>query len=648
MSISQPSKQVYIVEVPNCKNFEAEFTYNYFETQESVSEFAGIPLKFRSKPAEFRDASFREFASTRVPRWVSLSWTLPRLKTRGLFAIDTEQRDDLEAVPNRGIIRDNLEKIMTEDAFASDGFATLSFQDAKLSEKMFFAASGSYVQHTIEEPNDRADSHYRAALRAESIVPDDVNPEFINKALTQPLYAHGVQQHRNVDWRKPQRIDKLTDRLNKVSVGAQINTRILSSIIEQSSDQLSNEPDDFDAVKEMADALESFQQHAGQDDVDDEDFKLYLPYINGRVDTSGNGRIPKQYARLLGYIVDKREILSDGTTIEKSPIIIENPRIKETLDFAIKYNTQYVYQVRAIYKLTVPAIDEESGDIAILDILVSSSPTQQEFVATVERISPPPPTDINFVWDYRRLNRDEKPGSLMIHWTFPPNPQRDIKRFQVYRRKSIEHAFELVKMYDFDDSASQIPFREEYDDALIENLTSPATWWFDDDFTKSSRFIYTLCSVDAHGYVSDYGAQFEVWFDLFENRIKKRLISHTGAPRPYPNLYLEEDLFVDTIKVNGDKSKTMRVYFNPEYYRVLDDDDKNIPVLSTTQDGGKYRLQFINVDNQKDQVVEINIDDIVGKTKERYQLQTDENSLEMENNVQVSGPGQGRTRRTRS
>lgn len=648
MSISQPSKQVYIVEVPNCKNFEADFTYNYFEPQESVSEFAGIPLKFRSKPAEFRDTSLRQFASTRVPRWVALSWTLPRLKVRGLFALDSQQRgDQFDVAPNYGVIRNNLDKIMTEDAFASDGFATLSFQDAKMNEKMFFAASGSYVQHTIDEPNDKADNHYRAALRAEAIAPDDVNPEFINRALTQPLLAHGVQQHRSVNWRKPWLIDKLTDKLNKVSIGAQVNTRVLSSIVEQSSDQMSNEPDDFDAVKEMAEALETNQQNAGQDDVDDEDFKLYLPYINGRVDTSGNSRIPKQYAKLIGFIVDKREILSDGTTVEKSPIIIENPRIKETLDFAIKYNAQYVYQVRAIYKLTAPAIDEETGDIAILEILVSSSPTQQEFVSTIERISPPPPTDVNFVWDYRRLNRDERPGSLMIHWTFPPNPQRDIKRFQVYRRKSVEHAFELVKMYDFDDSAIPQPFREEYDPSVTEEITSPATWWFDDDFTKSSRFIYSLCSIDAHGYVSDYGAQFEIWFDIFENRIKKRLISHTGAPRPYPNLYLEKDLFVDTIKVNGDKSKTMRLYFNPEYYRVFDDEDKNIPVIATEQKGGKYRIQFINADNQKDQVITIKIDDIVGKTKERYQLQTDENSLEMENNTSVSGPGRGRTRRSR-
>ena len=642
MSISQPSKQTYIIEVPDCKNFEAKFKYNYFDPQESINENAGVPLKYRTKSSEVRDASFRKIIGSRVPRWVALNWVVPKLNLRGLFSFDSNQKEQLDVSNNQGIIKNNLDKILSEDAFASDGFATLKFQDNKLSDKAFFTISGSYVQHTITDPQDNMDSHTRAALRAETLAPPDVNPEFINVAMTQPILANDIQQHEN----KTQKvnIDVLTDKLNKTSISAQVNTRLLSSMIEQSSDQMSNEPNDFDVIKEAADMLETNQQNAGQDDVNDDDFKFYLPYFKGKVDNIG--RTPKRYVKLIGFIIDKREILIDGTTIEKDPIIIENPKISETLDFAVKYNTQYAYQIRAIYKISIPAIDEISGDIAILDVLISSSPTDQVFVPTIELESPPPPTDINFVWDYKRLNREQKPGSLMVHWTFPPNPQRDIKKFQIYRRKSIEHPFELVKMYNFDDSVKPISIDEEYDNSVIENLTSPATWWFDDEFTKTSKFIYTICSVDAHGYVSDYGAQFEIRFDKFENKIKKRLISHTGAPRPYPNLYLENDLFIDSIKVKGSRSKKLSIYFNPEYYRLLDDDNKDIQILSTKQLGGSYKLQFINLDNQKQRQITILIDDSFKKATGKENFLSDENSLVLDQGININS-GLGRTRLTR-
>jgi len=620
MSISQPSKEVYVVEVPDCKDFEASFTYNYFEPSESVSEFAGIPLKYRQRPTEQRDASFQNFADTRVPRWVALRWSLPRLRVRGLFRIEEEQRgDQFDVAPYKDLIRGNLDKILSEEAFASENFVSLVFQDGQMDETMFFAASGSYVQHTIDEPDDRTDSTRRAALRASMIAPADVNPTFINEALAQPTLGEGIKYHKNVsDLRQNRRTGIITRLLRKVTAGAQINTRLLSTMLKQANISPSTDAGDFDVLRDLADSYESTANAHATDDVDDTNFKLYLPYVDGRVDESGSGRTPQRFAKLVGYIVDKNEVLSDGTFVEKDPIIIENPRVKETIDFGIRYNAMYTYQVRVIYMLTVPSIDEETGDVAILKILVSSRPTHLEYVPTTEEITPPPPTDINFTWDYRRLNREGKPGSLMIHWTFPPNPQRDIKRFQVYRRKSVEHAFELVKMYDFDDSLQQIPYKEEYDEQQIEYIDSPATWWYDDDFVKTSRFIYTVCSMDAHGYVSDYGAQFEIWFDLFENSIKKRLISHMGAPAAYPNLYIEQDLFVDTIRVSGEKSKTMAVYFNPEYYRLYDDHDKNIPVFTTTQDGGSYRLQFINMDNQKDQVLTISVDDIVKRTKAEY------------------------------
>jgi hypothetical protein len=58
----------------------------------------------------------------------------------------------------------------------------------------------------------------------------------------------------------------------------------------------------------------------------------------------------------------------------------------------------------------------------------------------------------------------------------------------------------------------------------------------------------------------------------------------------------------------------MKVYFNPQYYYLTDDANRLTKVLQTNQTGGGYKLQFINVDNLKSAVVDINIDDRTSMT----------------------------------
>jgi hypothetical protein len=95
--------------------------------------------------------------------------------------------------------------------------------------------------------------------------------------------------------------------------------------------------------------------------------------------------------------------------------------------------------------------------------------------------------------------------------------------------------------------------------------------------------------------------------------LKKRLISHSGALRQYPNLYIQNDLFIDSMKISG--KKNLSVYFNPEYYYLKDDNERNIQLISTKQTGGKYQLQLINLDNQKQQKLDISIEDLRNRAK---------------------------------
>jgi len=301
-------------------------------------------------------------------------------------------------------------------------------------------------------------------------------------------------------------------------------------------------------------------------------------------------------------------VLPDGTTVVHPPIVVDSPHAATTADFRVKFNANYCYNIRTIALLTLPAIDENNEDIATVKVLVSSKPSNRVYVSTSKFDAPPPPGDIDFTWNYEAQ-------SLLVSWAFPVWSQQDIKQFQVFRRTTVDHPFQLQKSYNFDDSDIKFPDPENPDPVLVEYLTSPCQFYIDDDFdpkVNSSRdkgFIYAVSCIDAHGLSSPLSAQYRVWFDQFKNKLQLEHVSHLGAPKPYPNLYLDGDVFVNTIKVAGPHSKRMKLYFNPEYYYLYDDQNRLTPTLATQQRGGSYKLQFINIDNGKAQDIDIAIND---------------------------------------
>jgi hypothetical protein len=303
-------------------------------------------------------------------------------------------------------------------------------------------------------------------------------------------------------------------------------------------------------------------------------------------------------------------VLPDGTTQKRDPIIIESPHVALSADFKVKFHINYCYTIRTIAQLTLPAIDDNNGDVATVKVLVSSKPSNKIYVSTTVLDAPPPPGDIDFIWNYQT-------NKLMVTWAFPVWSQQDIKQFQVYRRSNVSHPFQLQKQYNFDDSAQKFPDYEYPDPSLVEYLHpgSPCQYYIDDDFdwqTQTSAdkgYIYTVACIDAHGQTSSLAAQYKIWWDPFKNKLQKEHVSHLGAPKPYPNLYLDGDAFTNTIKVNGPQSKTVKLYFNPEYYYLYDDQNRMESVIATKQKGGSYKLQFINMDNGKSQDINITIDD---------------------------------------
>ena len=615
MSISLPSKMIYVIDVPEIKSFAAEFKYNFFVSDERTSEVSGVPRDALSRRADGIDDDFVRYARTRVPRYVSLLWSTPIVKDASNETSDVDVRSNVHRTTYFGLIRNNLSKVVSEDAFSSNNYSSVTFRDGEIDTKVFNYVSGTYEQLTLDQPKDSDGSHTKAAARIQTLTPGHIKPHFLYPAMTEPNQAYGARFNDGAST-----TDGYINRLKNFFIHAQVNTKLFYGVTNRSlRDANSPYRTDMQVLQKYASTLSKAARDKMSQSIDENEFKTFTPFVDIKVQKTAplNDR---GTAKIVGYIIDKYELNSDGSSVALDPIIIENPNVGFTVDPRVKYGKSYDYAVRTIAMFTMPGIDFDSGEIASMKVLVSSKPSNVVRVDAIENVAPPPPSDIGFTWDYEN-------DKLMVHWAFPPNSQRDIKKFQLFRRKSIDHPFELLKVYDFDDSTVRTTDGEQPPDSLVEHLTSPVTWYVDDDFVvprslgptgfAGSKFIYTVCCVDAHGMTSNYGAQFEVWFDQFKNKLMKRLISHVGAPKPYPNMYLEADAFVDTIKVDGPTSKRLKLYFNPEYYAIENVDGSYQKIISTKQDGGSYKLHFINLDSQKSQTVTLTVDDQTGTIKSK-------------------------------
>jgi hypothetical protein len=304
---------------------------------------------------------------------------------------------------------------------------------------------------------------------------------------------------------------------------------------------------------------------------------------------------------LLGYMIEK---FSDDPA-ESYPKRFIVPRgTRSYLDAAIKYGKTYSYRIRSIVAVyTVAEVVYESSVPRPCIIPFVSNPTKLLSLKASESVPPTSPADFNLHWNYQD-------STLQIVWSFPNNPQRDIKYWQVFRRGSINEPFALIRMIDFDDSTVRSEFPETIDPSLISKFQSSVNYYVDPEFSKDSDHIYTMCSVDAHGQSSNYGMQFRVRFDRYKNKLIKELISPSGAMKQYPNTYLNAELTLDSVKSSG--ATKMRIYFDPEYLVVTGLGTTSLVTdrnFLRTSESAIYQLQLINIDRQKQSEVIISISD---------------------------------------
>lgn len=607
MTTSQRSNEVYVVDIPEVKGLTAQFRYNFYLNDEGVTEDTHIlpEIMYRDAPTF---ESYLKYASEHTPRYVVLRFSPTFIPSPARSFDYTVFRVQSFKPSSKGVISKNLDKVIDEDHFSANGFTAVQFHDGDLASKSKDLVSASMLQHMYVEGYDDDISDYRKANRLSSRTPNFTPAENLTKAVSVPASPQQVtftSVPSQTGLRSALKVSSAFQIYQSIDVHTQINNKVLYDLVDAAvKNPTSTAAADFLDLHATARKVQTQAVSLARTSTFS---KFNLKHIDVQPFTLASQK--KSGSEIVGYIIDKIEILPNGKVKLCDPIVVENPHMGCAVDFNVRYGAIYMYAVRAVAQTTLAAVDDESDELVSVTVLLSSKPSNKVFVDCQEYCPPAPPTDLNFRWDYG-FHKDDVPGDtgrLIINWTFPPNAQRDIKKFQVFRRRTVDEPFVLVKEYDFNDNQSPLAARERPLPGVSEKRERPRIWYYDPDFRKDSKFIYAVASIDAHELSSGYSDQFMVSFDVYKNRLVKSLVSHSGAPKPYPNMYLEGDTFIDAVVDEG--HDRVRVYFNPEFFSYTRNDGKPIQAFETIQTGGEYRLQFISLSAQDTETLTIKVND---------------------------------------
>jgi hypothetical protein len=583
MPKSLPSKKISIADIPEVENFSGKFIYNFFTPDEKINSNGNAPIEYLNANDEKFNLKFAETVefNRTIPRYIEFTWKSVVVGNNPEY--------------NKISIKNNFDKLYYEEDFSISDFILLNIQDTNVEDRLGFVvkkaiknikgiahSSGKSIQENLKDLNQATEKV--------------ITPDFLQLGLNPRTFGLNFFDSKEKNFE-----ESVIDTLKKAKTTISINNKIIHDIVaigayDEIISPFADELQDFVSTAEKIQKAAEKARDSSFIDSSEYDFEIDKIVSKKLVD-------PNKYDSILqtiGYIIEKEEIQSDGKIIQHPPIFIENPQTNNAIDFKIKYESVYNYKIRTVAYVELQAYEENLGIVAGLGFLLASKASPVINIKCVESVPPPPPTDFNIRWDHKN-------NELVLSWCFPVNPQQDIKKFQIFRRKDIFEPFQLIKMYDFDDSVIKTKDNEKPLPELVEYLKYPKLIYSDKEFTKNSKYIYSICSVDAHGFSSGYSTQWEVYFDKSKNQIVKKLISTAGAPKAYPNAFINSDTFVDTIKTEW--CKKIKIYFNPEYLRVYDNDNNDLKLIKANKND-KYILKLINIDLQKDQDIIIKIDDL--------------------------------------
>jgi hypothetical protein len=600
--MSDPSNSVNEINVPEISDQRAEFVYNFYTQDERVAEYSAessLPLN-------------------KIPRYVTLSWTSPRVSD-GMLSNPNFNAPKLDP------IEQHADKILSEDNFFNRDFINHTFSDVDAIEQ-----GASDMENYSRITRTQAESVFKMSKYSIKEVASNSDPEdptyqqqigSLTETYTSladiPKSSLGLRvfDEKNVPNDEDDLIRSIAPSL---TLTMKINKSIIPDVFENSKVKESNT--NYGALKNQY--SESLKKKNSNQTVQLQ--PVYIP-------PADVASYYQQPVRMVGYEIIRYRATNDGFRKEKS-FYVEDIQQTRFEDRTVLYGVTYVYSIRVVAAVVLLSYKSDMSGV-VPNIVYVGSRVASVPVECYEYTPPPEPENLRFFFDYKKRN-------VTVLWDMPVNPQQDVKQFQVFRRKSIKEPFELIAQYGFDTSvegpgASRYRTGERIDangvrDMLPDDLylvkvhdpdsgtpSRPIYQHVDEDFTVdveflvSSDYIYSVCAIDAHGMISNYSSQHKVTFDPYKNKLVTQVVCDSGSPRQYPNMKLRRDAFKDVISVQGDSTKRFNVYFTPEYLKVRDDRNHMYKVVEgqTNNSNSYYLLQLINLDNQKLQLLRVNIRD---------------------------------------
>ena len=618
------SKPALLADVPEIDDIKIKFVYNFFTADERVNgnsdkygeggftstriNLSNAAYTSNISTTNITDESLRKFYGRKsvFPRFIKITFASPRRGTTtpaASMASPTAEamrafgRGATTTVPfttptsfgeygfSSAISRIDADKIYRETALNVFGRTGVSIVDTEIDKSAYNRLAGSATSQS-------GASSASPSQRIINAIKNSLQPNGYRYAATDA--REGVS-------------DAMKEKLQNLDFGFSYLSNTAGSITAVSLNSVKNiYVDEIASTQSRLDEIESQAITLDPYVINANDYEAFLNYVDIPVESSSQSNV------LVGYIIQKFSRDVDGSTTLFEEIIKLDPRASSFLDPDIVYGSYYTYKILALYACKFVVTQETSeGDAGtttdrnITKYALFASKGTSKSILCEELIAPPPPVDLSF-----RFSGDNT--GLKITWNFPINLQLDIKKFQVFRRKSVSDPFQLIRVYDFDDSLIKTVSPENVPESLITRSLFSTTIHKDTEFTKNSRFIYAICAIDAHGLTSNYSVQLEASYDRYRNRINTRVISRSDSPKPYPNIFLNKDTFVDTMKMSG--YTRLNIYFDPEYIQITNQDgvSQNHVAFAGTRIKGSdnsYKLMIVNTDFQQSQTLDIKIND---------------------------------------
>ena len=585
------SRNFAIVDVPDPTNLSTNFVYNFFVPDEKVNDTGSRYVKGIKNETlqKLVDASSLQFE---VPRYVEVSFS--QVETFG------DQFGDAKNQVSQN--RFDISKVNSEETMTTIGFVALrEFDDNAIPRIKDKLDALSKVSGLSFEDSDQSKKLANLLQVSQDDVQSIISPLNDDKFLVNAKKSA-----------VPQSVFRIAGEAKIIS---QINKRVAGACINSADDAspLSRTEITIDADK----ISKKFAAIADQISLVDEDEE---PLIEPTYFEKSTEERKLLGISSVGYLLTRYRFGDDGRKKEVKIFFMPGSENTKYLDSEVVYGASYSYDCRAVYQ--VDAIihgnvqfdrgeDVNNKQNWRVSFLVASRPSASSRIRTEEFEPPSEPDGVFYNFNY-----DEERG-LIIKWQLPSGRSRDVKYFQVFRRKTIFEPFVCIAQLDFDDSQIRTLLPEQVRQDRIFGFSGIRTFYEDTEFTRNSKFIYAVVAVDAHGLSSGYSAQTQVGFDRLKNVLTLKSISRGGAPKQYPNFYvdpkLDENMSVDSFTQDAifdSGHRKMTIYFTPDA-RVVTDSDGNVEkVFYTDNEQGSYSMQLINLDVQKSDTATFSVTDL--------------------------------------